>query len=165
MPESACRLDLGQLNHHAFDGRLYMASDSATGTALVPACFVLWSGSSKGIAIRLISATVSSTVAGLISFGIVAADPGFTAGNPSVNCRLGDRVAQAKTEAAAIAAPTLSGVLALVQGGVTSPIELLSPAVLYMPPNTGAVIFSTIAVQTLSVDWLWAELPPEDSND
>ena len=161
MGDDHSRIDLGKLSRLAEAGELYQVSDKITATALVPAVFVLWSGGSKGLAVRLISARVNTDTTIDIAFVGLLANPALAAGNTIGNLRLGGGSSQAFTEAAAIAAAAFSGVFVtgtIIPGGYA---ELLSPGGIYLPPNTGVMVFSVTAAATISTTWLWAECPRE----
>lgn len=153
--------ELGKLAKLAERGVLYQASDAATATALVAANFVFWSGSSKGLPVRLISVRVTSAINGSVTFGTVINDPALALGNPPVNLRLGGASAQAYNEAAAVAATPIAGILGSLQFVQGIPLELLAPAGIYLPPNSGVAIVSAVAAADFEVTWLWAEIPRE----
>ena len=157
-------VDLGTLSRLVEAGQLYQVSDTATATALVAANFVFWSGGSKGLPIRLISARVIAAATLTAQFGTVLANPALAAGNTPVNLRLGGGSAQAFTEAAAIAATALSGILGnplLIAG---TEVELLAPGGIYLPPGSGVAVVSSAVASAVSVVWLWAECPPEEAD-
>ena len=158
------RVDLDKLARLAEAGQLYQTSDEVIATALVPANFVFWSGSSKGIAVRLISVRISASAQSTPLLGTVLVDPAFTNGNPPVNLRLGSGSAQAFSEAVAAAAVSQNQRIAGVSIAPAAQVELLAPAGIYLPPNTGVYIITPIAAITYDVVWLWAECPPEESD-
>lgn len=165
MPEDRERLGLGYLNHQAYNARLYQVSDQVTDTALLGANFVLWSGGSAGIPVRLISVRVSSTVATPVLFGTILADPSIGAGNVASNLYLVGKAPQAYNEAAAVAALTPAKMLGQPNLPANSTQELLSPAVIFMPPGTGVLVSIAAAALVASVTWLWAEIPAEDQDN
>ena len=152
-------VDLAKLADLAEAGQLYRVSDQVTGTALLGVNFVFWAGSSKGLAVRLISVAFISNGTQVINFGPIAADPGLTAGNPPVNLRLGGASAQAFSEAQASAAVTLSGSLMANYVDNSLNVELLSPAGIFLPPNTGVAVYTRVGAIGCTVTWLWAEVP------
>jgi hypothetical protein len=154
-------VDLGKLSRLATRSQLFQCADSVAGTALVPANFVLFNPGTKGLAIAIISARISATVAGMISLGTVQPDPALTAGNAPSNLRIADTAPEAGNEVQAVAAITLLNTIAEPQLGANLELELLSPGVVYLPPGWGLGITTPIAVVTYSVTWLWAEVPRE----
>jgi len=159
MSDTHSRIELGKLAGLAELGQLYQAADSVAATALVAANFVFWSGSSKGLAVRLISARVIASLPLAATFGIVLADPALTAGNGAINLRLGDAAAQAFDEAQAVAATTITKILGVPQLIAGTEVELISPGGIYLPPNSGVAIVTALVAATVSVVWLWAEVP------
>jgi len=161
MGDDHSRIDLAKLARLAEAGQLYQASDLVAATALAAANFVFWSGSSKGLATRLISARVCASAAMTAQFGTLVADPALAAGSQSVNLRLGGGSAQGFNEAAAGGAANQTAVLALTIIQPGNVIELISPGGIYLPPNTGVALSSALVPGTVTVIWLWAECPRE----
>lgn len=159
MGDDYSRIDLGKLARLTEAGQLYQAADSVAATTLVAANFLFWSGSSKGLAVRLISARVIASLPLAATFGTVLADPELTPGNGAVNLRLGGGSAQAFDEAQAVAATTITEILGVPQLIAGTEVELLSPGGIYLPPNSGVAIVSALVAATVSVVWLWAEVP------
>jgi hypothetical protein len=152
-------VDLGKLSRLAEAGTLYRASDATAATALNAANFIFWSGSSKGLACRLISVLVDADAKTYFTLGTLLADPGLAAGNPPVNLRLGSASAQAYNETNATSTVAPVGILAssiVVNSYLT---ELLAPAGIYLPPNSGVAIVTTAAAANCTVIWTWAENP------
>lgn len=161
MGELSNKLKLGELSRLSERGYLYQVSDQVAATALVPANFVFWAGSNAQRAVRLISARISASVAGVVTFGTLNADPALTPGNAITNLRGYSQAGQAYNEVEAIAALAPISILGQPLLTVGGELELLSPAVSYSPQNTGFAIVSAIGVATFSVVWLWAEIPRE----
>lgn len=160
MPESKDRLVLGKLNHLAYKQELFQVADTALATVSNPACFALWNAGGKGIPVRLISVRVSTDTAGQITFGRVLTNPALNAGNTPSNLWLGGMAPEAANQAQVTSAPTIAQVINEPWMAADSTLELLSPGVIYMPPQSGVAIVSPTAAQNVSVVWLWAELPP-----
>jgi len=162
VPENPAILDTGRLNNTAYNQNLWQASDTQTSIITTGPTFVLWAGSSKGLPIRLISCRLTASTAITATMGTIFADPGLARGNLPVSCYLGPRTPQAYNEAASAATfPTPAGVLNVSQISTSYTIDLLSPAVLWMPPNTGVIVTVPVAVQTVTIVWLWAEIPAD----
>lgn len=162
MPERRNLIDTSNLGYHAYQGNLYQASDAQTSIVTTAPLFALGSGASKGLPIRVISIRISASTPVTATLGVLAANPALGNGNAPVNAYLGNRAAQAQNQATTSAAAlTFSSILNIGQIAAGFPIEFLNPAVLFMPPGTFLGISVPVAVQTLSVVWLWAEVPPD----
>ena len=159
--ESRDFLELGKLNHIAVKQQLYQASDTEAGTASLAARFVLGSGTSKGIPIRLISCRVNSDTATQIAFYWNQTSLTESSTNSPQNLWLNGPAAQAGIGRAQVAGPSALGNLGNIFIGAGGSVELVAPAVIYAPPHVKFFVDATIAVMNVCVTWLWAELPPE----
>ena len=159
MSDSCSWIDLAGLAYEAEEGQLYQVADTLTATALLGAQFVLVNGNSKGIPVRVISARVSITSPVGLTLGWVAADPALAAGNPATNMRLGGAAAEAINEAAVAAAPTIAGKMNLPNLSINTELELLLPGSVFLASGQALAISSAAVASTISVVWLWAEVP------
>lgn len=165
MYESPARIDLGRLAHLAACGQLYQASDSLTGTVGTGGNYALWNPGTKGLATRLIGVRVSVSAAVVVTLGRVVADPALALGNPPSNLYLGGNAPQTLNQAA-VAVPLVPDSIIAVQFISTSfGGDILLPASIFIPPNSGVLLATAVAVSTHHVTWLYAELPPEDESD
>jgi hypothetical protein len=157
--EIGWEVDLSRLAGLAAAGYLYQVADFGNATGLLGAQFALFNSGSRGLPIRLISARVSASAALGVTLGWLRVDPALGAGNPSSNLSLGGAIASAQNEAAVAAAPAIAGQLSTAQLQAGGIVELISPAGIYIPANTGVVISSAAVAAAVDAIWLWAEIP------
>jgi hypothetical protein len=145
-------------------GYLYLVGATQAAGVVGPT-FVLWNPGLKGLDLTvfsIIGSTGSNTSAAVHS---INTDPGLALGPAPSNAILNGNAADAFLESDSSATPVFTRSLGEFQMPAGGALEMLWPAVVIVPPNSGLVLSFPLGAATASIRLLWGEIPRDWSNE